>query len=370
MARLALIVSMVLCATAGEARAYCLLDVQGTNPHVSWKSSPVTYRVSSNLTDAALLAAIDAAFATWGAVSCSTLAFSKGSPFTPCFQQPCATGAVAPTQNTGTINVFWYTGAAGFPTSTQYVAYTYVIHDGLGGLLGTSVAINAFNYTWNATGGSASPPILDLQNEMTGLVGGMIGLTDSNVVGSSMYPGSYYGDTSKRTLAQDDIDGLVYLYKVASCPAPPAPGASGCSALPPDAGVPDGPVAGDGGPADALVVDASSVDLSPVEAGAPDGPADLPGPDAGPLEAGFPDSAAADLGGDAGAADLGVPDAPRPADTGGTVADAGPGDGPATSDALPIAPVEEGCDCRVGRAPGPAGWLLLLLGLALLFRRR
>jgi hypothetical protein len=94
-------------------------------------------------------------------------------------------------------------------------------------LNGASIAVNAFNVKWNATGGSSDT--FDVQNEMTALIGQVIGLEDSNVAGATMYPGLKYGDTSKQSLEQDDIDGLVYLYKVTTCPDPPPPGPSGCS---------------------------------------------------------------------------------------------------------------------------------------------
>jgi len=244
--RTALAVLLVVL-TSGQAGAYCLTQVSGSSPYVAWSWTPVQYRVSSNLTDAPLLGAIDAAFATWSAVSCSTLKLTKGAQFTPCLQQPCSTGTIEFTQSTGTINIFWYSSPTGYPTNPQYVAYMYFVHDGQGKIVGGSIALNAFNYKWNATGGSAALMTLDLQNELTAFIGHVIGLDDSNVPGATMYPGISYGDTSKRSLAQDDINALVYLYKVSSCPAPPAPGPSGCSTPPvtPDAGVPDGPPAAD-----------------------------------------------------------------------------------------------------------------------------
>jgi MYXO-CTERM domain-containing protein len=239
------------------------------------------------------------------------------------------------------------------------------------------VAVNAFNYTWNATGGSTAPPILDLQNEMTGLIGGMIGLTDSNVVGSTMYPGISYGDTSKRSLAQDDIDGLVHLYPVASCPAPPAPGPNGCSAPPPDAGVPDGPA-----PGDAVVADSAAADLLLLDTivdSVGDGPFDLSASDAdGPAA---PDLAVDGPAQDSTVADSATNDASVPHDSvapvdaatqqdGAASPDAGPNDGAGWLDALPVAPVEDGCDCRVGSRSGSAGWLLLLMLALPLGRRR
>jgi hypothetical protein len=81
------------------------------------------------------------------------------------------------------------------------------------------------------------------------MVGSVIGLTDPKIPGSSMTAQMKYGDTSKRDLAKDDIDGLTYLYfdtKDTSCTKPAAPGANGCTTGTPAGDGP--PVTGDGPP--------------------------------------------------------------------------------------------------------------------------
>jgi hypothetical protein len=359
MARFAFLLA-VLVSSPDPASAYCLTKMtQGTSPYAKWvTTAPVTYRVSNNLTDPQLLAAIDAAFATWGAEVCSTLKLAKGAQFTPCFQTPCAANTLQFLQTSGHINVFWYKTATGYPSNPQYVAYMYITHDGAGTITNASIAINGFNYKWNGTGGSGPQMILDLQNAMTGFIGNVIGLDDSNVPGASMYPGLVFGDTSKRTLAQDDIDGLVYLYKATGCPAPPPPGANGCSvAPPPDAGPPsdgtapsDGAAPGDGTSTTDAVSEASSSETSIITPDllvVDDGTAKEDGTKTN-------DAAASDGPGkpeDAGTGETGLHDA---------AADRGPS----------YAPAAEGC-CRVGhgRSGGLPGILLLALLLLLGHRR-
>jgi hypothetical protein len=210
---------------ASDAAGYCLKKFNANKPFAAWQTMPVEYRVSSNLTDATILAAIDAAFQTWGSVTCSKLKFSKGAQFT--------LTSVTFDHGTPYIYVFWHTATSTLfdnpskPSERYYTNY-FVWQDNAGGIVGGSIALNALDYKWNAAGGDAST--FDLQNVMTYLIGGVIGLTDSTVKGTVMDgAGVSFGQVSKRTLTQDDKDGLVYLYKEAACASPPAPGTSGCS---------------------------------------------------------------------------------------------------------------------------------------------
>ncbi|MCA9665415.1 MAG: matrixin family metalloprotease [Myxococcales bacterium] len=224
--------------TAADASAYCLHKYTGFKSFARWTTIPVTYRVSSSLTDTALLAAIDAAFKTWENVPCSRLAFTKGASF-----DVNTTQFTSPPGNE--IYVFWYPQALSskFPTQPQFAAYSFTGHNNNGGLSFGSIALNGFQYNWNATGGSAqSPGILDMQNEVIYLVGTVIGLTDSKNSAAAMNPNIKFGDTSRHTLHQDDIDAVTWLYaKDTTCMAP-APGTDGCSS-----GSPVTPPVGDAG---------------------------------------------------------------------------------------------------------------------------
>lgn len=62
------------------------------------------------------------------------------------------------------------------------------------------------------------------------MIGTVIGLTYSNVKSSVMSSDPFqYCSTNRRTLTQDDKDGLAYLYYDKSCTKPAEPGADGCS---------------------------------------------------------------------------------------------------------------------------------------------
>jgi hypothetical protein len=236
-----------------QAEGFCLNIPQGLNKPVAWQTIPVTYRVSDNLTDASMLKAIDDAFATWGSVKCSTLKFTKGAQFKICTEtdkSKCPTGTVHFEHGTSYIYIFWYDNSnkASFPTAASNAYYNYLWFGMTAQISGASLAVNAFNFKWNATGGDKTG-ILDLQNEATTMVGSVIGLTDPKIAGSSMTAQMTYGDTSKRDLAQDDIDGLTYLYfdtADTSCTKPGAPGANGCTGGTPATDGP--PLTGDGKP--------------------------------------------------------------------------------------------------------------------------
>lgn len=217
--------------TPNAASAYCLNKITtGTTDYAAWKKFPIKYKVSSNLTDATILKAIDDAFATWASAPCSKLKFQKDGTFDLATTKFDGHGVEA-------IYVFWYTAAAGFPTDPKYVAYTFFGHDNAGGLVQASVAANAFGYNWATDGDKAK---LDVQGELVTLIGQVLGFATSNSKASVMQNTILFGDTSKRVLGPDDLDAVHQLYNEANCPAAPAPGANGCSGSPPGA---DGAVA-------------------------------------------------------------------------------------------------------------------------------
>ena len=218
--------SLIAVARLPSANAYCIRSFQGYTKQAAWKKV-VPYKISDAVTDPKILAAIDAAFQTWGSVPCSALKFSKSGTFPQ--------GSTPFEHNEYAIYVFWYPSATGYPTDPKYAAFTFLGHDNFGGLVRGSIALNGFNsqYKW-ATDGSATA--LDVQNEVTALIGQVLGFGESTTPGSVMFPGLKFGDTSKRKLSQDDINAVLYLYKDAGCAAPPAPAGNCPGGTPPPPG--------------------------------------------------------------------------------------------------------------------------------------
>jgi uncharacterized protein (TIGR03382 family) len=208
---------------------------------------------------------------------------------------------------------------------------------------------------------------------MVAFIGRAIGLDDSNVLGASMAPNITFGDTSKRTLAQDDMDGLAYLYPVTSpgCPAPPQPGSNGCSTPPsPDGGI--DAATSDSGSLDAVATDApvseAGVDSTASDSIAPDSGADSAGGDAAPI-----DGSADLVGGDHPLAADQTVSADQPITSGDHSSPAA--DGSTSWDLAGVPDLgtgpyqapegDEGC-CRVSHARSTGAPFLLVLGLALL----
>lgn len=225
--RLAAVIAVAMLSSA-TAAAYCVKQVSGASDISAWKGT-VSYHVSASLTDADKLAAIDAAFATWQAVDCSTLEFTKGADF--------AIDSI-PFQSHGQkgIYIFWYDTATNWPDDPKYSSTSFFGTNASGEITQASIAINAFStdMPW-ATDGSASA--LDLQAEMTSFIGQVIGIGYSDVADSIMTSGMSYGDVDKRTLKDDDIAAAQHLYLEANCPEPKPPGVCGTTP-PPDGGPP------------------------------------------------------------------------------------------------------------------------------------
>lgn len=225
---------LLLLLSTANAAAYCLQIIPSPNKGYfgssSWEGE-VSYYISERLNNPKILAAIDDAFAAWQAVTCATLTFNKAGTFAP--------GDVAFLEhNRRAIYIFWYTEAQGYPApDNEYYSFFFLGADGHGHLIQASIALNAFAYEW-ATGGDMAK--LDVQGEMTSLIGRTIGLDTSNFADSVMNDVIGFGDLTKRALKADDLAGLRYLYPDPSCAAQPAPGEDGCcteSAVVGDAGV-------------------------------------------------------------------------------------------------------------------------------------
>jgi len=231
------LIGLALLALPRGANAYCLDKFPGQSSYAAWASQPVKYRISTSLTDAATLAAIDAAFKTWGSVQCSKLSFTKEAQF--------SMSAVPFSKDTSHINIYWVTKASELPggMDSKYYLYHSRIFDTKGQIVSSSIALNAMTFKWSTTGKDASS--FDVQNVMTHYIGELIGLAESETKGAVMYPDVTFGQTSKHTLTGDDVAGLQYLYLAAGCNQPPAPDTSGCSSgtMPPPPPPADGGVA-------------------------------------------------------------------------------------------------------------------------------
>jgi hypothetical protein len=91
---------------------------------------------------------------------------------------------------------------------SDYIAVTY--NYGWNHINETDISFNS-NYTWNCSGN----PIwteMDVENIATHELGHSLGLGHTSYSDATMYAYANYGETKKRSLHWDDIDGIEYLY--------------------------------------------------------------------------------------------------------------------------------------------------------------
>ena len=90
------------------------------------------------------------------------------------------------------------------------IAFTTVSFDlNTGEIYDADMDINDWNFNFGVDG---SPSKYDVQNTVTHELGHVLGMDHSKDPTATMYYSANKGDINKRTLAQDDKDGLCYLY--------------------------------------------------------------------------------------------------------------------------------------------------------------
>jgi len=129
-----------------------------------------------------------------------------------------------------------------FPNQQSALGVTRSWAAASGELLGFDLALNdaAVDFT-NAN--TQEDTITDLANTVTHEIGHVMGLDHTDVEEAVMYPTSKQGELSKRTLHQDDIDGIHYLYRDGFEPGLDEEGGLSCSTGP---GRDSGEAQGDG----------------------------------------------------------------------------------------------------------------------------
>jgi MYXO-CTERM domain-containing protein len=112
----------------------------------------------------------------------------------------------------------------------ELLALTYVFSNENGDIMHFDMQINSHFYTWTLDGANGTH---DLQNMFAHEFGHALGLGHSEEIEATMAPTAPPGETSKRDLHNDDIQGFVYLYG-GEAPASDEEGPPqlGCSSVP------------------------------------------------------------------------------------------------------------------------------------------
>lgn len=195
------LIRLLLVFFATGAEAY---DVRtnGYGLPLHWANTllPIPYYIDrrgcGDISDGSDIAAIQSAFQTWENVASGRIAFQ--------FAGLVENGSV----DTGSNVVMWVKEE--WPYDSRYVAKTRLYYDRTEGrILKVEVALNGRDYRWSTDGEAGT---LDVQNVATHEVGHFIGLGDVQTTGQTMFEYILLDEKSKRSLADDDVDGVRTAY--------------------------------------------------------------------------------------------------------------------------------------------------------------
>ena len=157
--------------------------------------------------------ALHAAFEEWSSVECSALAYVAGETSDLMVNSHWR-------YDDGEIYVLvFFSDDPSEWTSGPSVGHFFWAHDGTGKLIGGTVVLNSKDHAWATDGDEEA---MDVQSIATALIGRAMGIT-SNIEGNSTFGRYRPGDVERRSLGDDDMDGLRYLYGDASCGDTPPP---------------------------------------------------------------------------------------------------------------------------------------------------
>lgn len=162
---------------------------------------------------AGLEAAVTTSFDAWHAIDCSDLQILYGG-----------TTDDDRTAADGKANVLVWRDQT-WPTSysrTAFALTSVTYNTETGHIVDADIEMNGEFYTFTVGDENV---LIDVQNTLTHEAGHFIGLDHSFDLSATMFEAASSGETKKRTLEQDDIDGICSIYPVLdggrSCTAPP-----------------------------------------------------------------------------------------------------------------------------------------------------
>lgn len=188
-----------------------------------WASSQATIHWSQpslalvDLASADILALSAKSLKTWDEPDCSRFEFISGEPVMVPGHDP-----------DDDLNVVAFVDQ-GWATTQAAFAVTLVSFKDEGELYDADLELNAERYQWSLDA-SLEPERVDLGNTLTHEAGHLLGLDHSPVLESTMYFEAAPGQIFKRSLAEDDIEGLCVIYPKPTSTPPPVHDDGGCCA--------------------------------------------------------------------------------------------------------------------------------------------
>ncbi len=195
-----MILPVLILALSTPAEAYSLK--RNTEGDVlRWLEMPVSYRINpantSGLDETEVETIIHESFDQWQAVEKVPLTFHYQGETD-----------IADADYTDNANVVYFEDAWPPDWDPGFLALTFTWSVDYGELIAFDMAINeSFEWTTTAEKGKH-----DLANAVTHEVGHAVGMGHSEMLDATMFADSQTGDTAKRSLAEDDAQGLQYLY--------------------------------------------------------------------------------------------------------------------------------------------------------------
>lgn len=193
--------SMVVPALAWETKQ----DENGNDVH--WDSAEIAYSihedVPAQLDVDAVTAAIQSAAEAW------TIPAATGHAPLPLFKASGDTKQQGASYTDGVHSVSF---SNSWNNDPDLLAITYVWYNSDGELIHFDIEINADDHSWSTSPETATTGDYDLQNALAHEFGHALGLEHSEITDATMAPSAVDGETIKRDLHSDDIDGMKHLY--------------------------------------------------------------------------------------------------------------------------------------------------------------
>lgn len=195
-----------------------------------WITFPIPYHINrdatANADKDATYTAIQTSFDTWQSQSCTCLTFSyKGLRA----ESDIGYDQSKPEEN---LNLVVFQTSSWSHDRRAVAVTSTVFRTDNGVIVAFDMELNNLNYRFSLNGQSRT---MDIQNTVTHEVGHVIGLDHSTNNAATMFAAGQPGETSKRNLAQDDINGLCTIYPTTGCKneAPPSVDGCGCQSQSP-----------------------------------------------------------------------------------------------------------------------------------------
>lgn len=198
---------------------------------MSWPTSCLTYRINDRGTERFDYSSVESnpstqdekfkvirnltrdSFNTWDSVSCTGLDFAEGPPTSQKFAQVDSRQG----RNQNINVVVWRDDGLPDYMGSGTVALTSVsaLPSARDEIIDADIEVNTTHYEF-ADIDDAGGPRMDLRNTLTHEIGHLIGLAHTPVEDATMAGGAQPGEIKKRTLHQDDIDGVCHIYPTSS----------------------------------------------------------------------------------------------------------------------------------------------------------